>query len=168
MTQQTEEILDLVNENDEIIGSMPRSEVYAQNLHNFRVINCFIKNSEGRLWTPRRQAHKRLFPNALDMSCGGHVSSGETYDEAFAKEMSEELNIDVSKVTYKVLGTMTPKDGVNTFMTVYEIISDTAPAYNEDDYSGYEWLSPAEILERLASGETSKDDLPVLIKKFYM
>ncbi len=168
MTQQTEEILDLVNENDEIIGSLPRSEVYAQNLHNFRVINCFIKNSEGKLWIPRRQAHKRIFPNALDMSCGGHVSSGETYDIAFAKEMSEELNIDVSKVTYSVLGTMTPKDGVGAFMTVYEIISDTVPTYNEDDYSGYEWLSPAEILERLASGDTSKDDLPVLIKKFYM
>ena len=52
MTTQTEEILDLVNENDEIIGNMPRSEVYAKNLNNFRVINCFIKNKEGKLWIP--------------------------------------------------------------------------------------------------------------------
>lgn len=168
MTPETEEILDLVNENDEIIGNMPRSEVYAQDLHNFRVINCFIKNSEGKLWIPRREAHKKLFPNALGISCGGHVSSGETYDIAFAKEVIEELNIDISKIDYEVLGTMTPKDGVNAFMTVYEIKSDIVPTYNEDDFSGYEWLLPAEILERLASGDTSQDDLPVLIKKFYM
>lgn len=168
MTTQTEEILDLVNEKDEIIGSMPRSEVYAKNLNNFRVINCFIKNSEGKLWVPRRQANKRLFPNALDVSCGGHVSSGETYEVAFAKEMSEELNINISKTTYKILGTMTPKDGASAFMTVYEIESDVVPNYNPDDFISYEWLTPEEVMGKLADGDISKDDLPKILKRFYL
>jgi isopentenyldiphosphate isomerase len=168
MTQPTEEILDLVNENDEVIGTMPRSEVHSQGLHNYRVINCFIKNSEGKLWTPRRQPTKRLFPNGLDFSCGGHVSSGETYLDAFAKEMSEELNIDITKVTYKELGFCSPlKDGVSSFMRVYEITSDTVPDYNPEDFSSYEWLYPEEVLQKIEQGEKTKGDLSKLIRKFY-
>lgn len=168
MTQQ-EEILDLVNEHDEIIGNMPRSEVYAQGLHNYRVINCFIRNSEGKLWIPRRKPTKKLFPNGLDFSCGGHVSSGETYLEAFQKEMLEELNIDVTVTPYTELGICTPKkEGVSAFMHVYEIQSDVTPNYNPEDFSGYEWLSPLEILAKLEAGDNSKDDLPKLIRKFYL
>ncbi len=166
---QQEEILDLVDENDEVIGAMPRSEVYSKGLNNHRVINCFIKNSEGKLWTPRRQPTKRLFPNGLDFACGGHVSSGETYLEAFAKEMSEELNIDITKVIYKELGFCSPlKDIVSSFMRVYEIISDTAPDYNPEDYSGYAWLSPQEITEKINSSIPAKGDLPKLIHRFYL
>lgn len=166
---QTEEILDLVNDQDEVIGSMPRSEVHAQQLTNYRVINCFIKNSEGKLWIPRRQPTKKLFPECLDVSCGGHVSSGETYKEAFQKEMMEELNIDITATPYKELGACTPlKDGTSAFMYVYEIESDTVPAYNPEDFQSYEWLAPKEVLLKLEQGDKSKDDLPRLIRKFYM
>lgn len=169
MTQPTEEILDLVNKNDEVVGTMPRSEVYEKGLSNYRTINCFIKSSEGKLWTPRRQPNKRLFPNGLDFACGGHVSSGETYLEAFAKEMSEELNIDVSKTPHKELGSCTPdKDGVSSFMRVYEITSDVVPDYNTEDFSSYEWLYPEEIIQKIEEGEKTKGDLPKLIRKFYL
>ena len=66
-----DEYLDLVNEKDEVIGKKLRSEVYAEGLSNFRVVNAFLVNSEGKLWLPRRGAHKRIFPLCLDMSMGG-------------------------------------------------------------------------------------------------
>jgi hypothetical protein len=46
---QQDEILDLVNEDDVVVGSLPRGEVYEKGLNNFRVINCFVKNKEGLL-----------------------------------------------------------------------------------------------------------------------
>ena len=138
-------------------------------MHNFRVIDAFIKNKEGKLFVPRRQAHKRLFPLALDTSVGGHVSSGETYLEAFAKEAREELNLDMTQVNYKVLGTMNPAvDGVVAFMTVYEIQSDETPNYNSDDFVEHYWLTPIEIMERLSNGDISKENLPKILKKFYL
>ncbi len=165
----TDEILDLVDENDQIIGSMERGEVYKNNLNNFRVINCFIKNSEGKIWIPKRQLNKRMFPDCLDVSCGGHVSSGESYEEAFRKEMREELNIDIDKTPYKILGICTPKiDRVSAFMTVYEISQDDTPQYNPEDFQSYEWIEPTEILSRIKNGSKSKDDLPILVKKFYL
>ena len=54
-----DELLDLVDENDHVIGVMRRSEVYGKKLRNIRVINAFIVNSKGELWIPRRTAHKR-------------------------------------------------------------------------------------------------------------
>jgi isopentenyl-diphosphate delta-isomerase len=164
-----DELLDLVNEHDEIVGVMERGEVYASGFSNFRVINCFIKNKQGQIWTPVRQSNKRIFPNALDMSCGGHVSSGETYLEAFKKEMMEELNIDIEKVGYKILGKCTPhQDNVSAFMEVYELVSDEAPNYNPKDFQGYEWLYPEEVLKKIENGTASKEDLPKLITKFYL
>lgn len=168
-TAYEEEILDLVDGNDKVIGSMERNEVYAKGLSNFRVINVFLRNNEGKLFIPRRQLTKRLFPGRLDVSCGGHVSSGETYLEACKKELSEELNIDLLTVTYKILGTMNPhNDGVSAFMTVYEIETDDTPDYNSEDFSEHYWLSPQEIMDRIANGDTAKGDLPKLLKKFYL
>ena len=167
---QTDEILDLVNDNDEIIGSMERGEVYKNNLNNFRVINCFIKSSEGKLWIPLRQHNKRMFPNSLDVSCGGHVSSGESYLDAFKKEMREELNIDTDTIQYKVLGKCNPEvDNVSAFMTVYEIVQDVAPEYNPDDFQSYEWIAPKDLVKDTEDGtRKSKDDLPKLVRKFYL
>lgn len=163
-----EEILDLVNEDDEVIGNIPRNEAYEKGLHNFRVINCFIKNKDGKLWIPRRQNNKRLFPSALDVSVGGHVSSGETYEEGFIKEAQEELNLDVTKIPYKVLGRLNHKnDGVSASMMVYEIESDDVPNYNKEDFTEYYWLTPQEIFQRLVSGDISKEDLPKLLNIFY-
>lgn len=162
------EILDLVDLNDHVIGVMERGDVYAQKLTNFRVINVFLRNTDNKLFIPRRQLSKRLFPGRLDVSAGGHVSSGETYFEACKKELREELNIDLDSVQYSILGMLNPhNDSVSAFMTVYEIRTDVTPAYNPDDFSEHYWLTAEEVLVRLEQGDTSKGDLPKLLKKFY-
>ncbi|HEY5220929.1 MAG TPA: NUDIX hydrolase [Candidatus Paceibacterota bacterium] len=163
-----EEILDLVDENDQVVGSKPRSEVYAEGLSNFRVVNAFIVNSEGKIWIPRRAANKRLFPLGLDMSMGGHVSSGESYEEAFGRELEEELGLNAEATPHPLLGHLSPnKDGVSAFMNVYEIKSDSIPNFNKSDFIEYYWLTPEELLKKLATGDKSKSDLPKLVKKFY-
>ncbi len=163
-----DEYLDLVNEADEVISKKLRSEVYAEHLSNFRVINAFVVNSKGELWIPRRAADKRIFPLCLDMSVGGHVESGETYDQTFKRETQEELNIDTDKVEYKLLGHLTPqKDNVSAFMQVYEIKMEDTPSYNLEDFIEYFWLTPGDFFKRLAQGEKTKGDLPTLIRHFY-
>ncbi len=165
---QQDEVLDIVNENDEVIGTKTRSEIYKESLKNFRVINAFIVNSERKLWIPRRTAHKRYTPLCLDMSLGGHVEIGESYEGAFKRELQEELNLNADNVPYHLLGYLTPqKDAVNAFMNVYEIKMDMTPDYNKDDFIEAFWLTPRELYDKLAKGDKSKADLPILVKKFY-
>lgn len=164
-----DEYLDLVNEKDEVIGKKWRSEVYAEGLSNFRVINCFLVNSEGKLWIPRRTAAKRLFPSCLDVSMGGHVESGEDYDFSFKRELAEELNIDADTTPWKMIGHLSSiEDGVSAFMNVYEIQTDEVPNFNPDDFTEYYWLTPEELLQRIADGDGAKGDLPKLVRKFYL
>lgn len=166
---QDDEKLDLVDAEDVVIGNKLRSAIYAEDLSNFRVINAFIRNSKGQLWIPRRTANKRLFPSCLDVSVGGHVESGTTYDETFYKETMEELNLDINTVPYRLLGKLTPhKDHVSAFMQVYEISSDIAPDYNKDDFTEFFWLTPKDFFERFKQGERVKGDLPQLIRAFYL
>jgi isopentenyl-diphosphate delta-isomerase len=163
-----DEYLDLVDENDNVIGRKLRSEVYAEGLSNFRVINAFVKNSHGELWVPRRGPNKRIFPNALDMSVGGHVESGEDYDTSFARETKEEINVDIAKVPWKFLGKLTPQEhGVSAFMQVYEISCEEVPSYNPDDFTGFYWLTPEALLERIHSGDKTKGDLLKLVQRFF-
>lgn len=170
LTSQMDEFLDLVDENDRVIGRKLRSEVYAEKLSNFRVVNAFIVNSEGKLWIPRRAPTKHLYPLGLDMSMGGHVESGEEYEEAFKRETREELNIDLNseKILYRLLGHLTPdQNGLSAFMNVYEIQMDEAPSYNTDDFVEYFWLTPEELLGMIEKGEKAKSDLPIVVRNFY-
>lgn len=163
-----DEYLDLVDENDAVTGKKRRSEVYAEHLSNFRVVNAFLINSKGEIWTPRRTATKRIFPLCLDMSMGGHVESGETYEQTLKREIQEELNIEIDKVPHRLLGHLTPqKDGVSAFMNVYEVKMEQAPDFNKDDFLEYFWLRPEALLERIKSGDKAKGDLPKLVEIFY-
>lgn len=163
-----DELLDLVDDADNVIGTVLRSETMAKKLSHFRVINAFIINSKGQIWTPRRAATKRIFPLCLDMSVGGHVGAGEPYDLAFERETEEETGIKIADVKWRTLGKLTPpQHGVSAFMTVYEIEAEAVPQYNTSDFTEFFWLTPAELLQKLADGDKGKGDLITLVKHFY-
>lgn len=168
MRDMFEELLDLVDADDNVIGVKSRDEIYAEHLKNFRVINVFLVNSKGEIWIPRRTATKKLYPLCLDMSVGGHVQSGESYDEAFHRETFEELNINTAEISVRLLGHLTPAlHDVSAFMNVYEIQTDETPKYNPDDVMEGVWISPDELQQRIAAGEKVKSDLPKLLKIFF-
>jgi isopentenyl-diphosphate delta-isomerase len=165
---EADELLDIVDSGDHVIGQQWRSQIYREEASNFRVVNAFLKDLQGRLWIPRRSAAKRIFPLCLDMSMGGHVASGENYHAAFVRELQEELNLDACLLDWRILGRLTPQThGVSAFMTVYEIRSDQPPVYNRADFCEAFWLTPDEMLAVLANGDKAKDDLPRLVRFFY-
>ena len=163
-----DELLDIVDEQDNVIGQKRRSSVYREGLSNFRVVNAFIVNSKGQLWIPRRTYHKIIFPGHLDLSMGGHVESGESYETAFARELKEELDLDIGQIEYSILGYLTPSGHqISAFMKVYQIKYEKSPNYNTNDFLEYFWLTPQELLTRIDRGEPAKDDLPKLVQFFY-
>jgi len=164
-----DELLDIVDADDHVIGQRLRSELYANKQSNFRVINAFIVNDKGQLWIPRRTADKRVYPLHLDVGVGGHVGAGETYQQAFAREVQEEINLNVEKHPYTDLGHFTPhQHNVSAFMHVYKITYNQTPPYNPHDFTEYYWLYPQEIIERITTGEKAKGDLSKLIKLLFL
>ena len=88
-----EEYLEVVNENGEIVKSMPRSEVHGDPSLMHKVVHILVFSSKGELLLQKRSMDKDVAPGMWDTSVGGHVSSGETLDEAVSREMEEELGI---------------------------------------------------------------------------
>jgi isopentenyl-diphosphate delta-isomerase len=163
-----DEHLDIVNNDDMVIGSQWRSEAYKEKRSNFRVINGFIRNSKNQLWIPTRSAHKALFPLCLDASVGGHVQAGEPYEQAFIRELEEELNIKACDTNYTCLAHLQPHaHNVSAFTYVYEISTDITPSYNTDDFIDYEWLTPEELMYKITHGTPSRGDLIKLIHFAY-
>lgn len=163
-----DELLDLVDLQDQVIGQAPRSEVYAQKLNNFRVVNLFLINDQEQLWIPRRTANKKLFPLSLDTSMGGHVSSGESYEQALKRELQEELNIELDQIDYQMVGKLNPQaHGTSAFMQVYLIRTNYTPNYNQQDFCESYWLSPADLLVWIKQGEPCKGDLPIIVRQLF-
>ncbi|GGT75905.1 NUDIX hydrolase [Streptomyces lateritius] len=92
MIRPAEEILDVVDENDEVIGQAPRAEVYARGLIH-RCAFVLVRDADDRIFVHRRTPTKPLFPSLYDMFVGGVVGAGESYEEAALREAEEELGV---------------------------------------------------------------------------
>ncbi len=87
-----EELVDLVDDDDCVIGRVTRAQMRAANLLH-RNVAVLCKNSNGDIYVQQRSAHKDLFPSCYDMFVGGVVSAGESYAAAAKREIAEELGI---------------------------------------------------------------------------
>jgi isopentenyl-diphosphate delta-isomerase len=165
-----DEVMDLVDQNDEVVGSITHDKIYdRQNVgQNFiRAANVFLINDKGQLWIPKRTAHKKIAPNGLDYSAGEHVQAGETYRAAAVRGLQEELNLDVAANDLTFIAKRVPADDGSIYFTeLYTLSYNDVPDYNPEDFVSYEWLAPAELLTILARGVPSKPSLATAVELY--
>lgn len=107
------EYFDLVDEKDNIIKKIKETEQVQPS--KLRFINIIIIDENKKIIVPK---NRRIFPNCYDFSVGGHVNSGESYEQAAYRELKEELNIENVKLIE--IGYFNPyKDNVDTFSKLY-------------------------------------------------
>jgi isopentenyldiphosphate isomerase len=87
-----EELVDIVDEDDRVIGRTTRAHMRRDNLLH-RVVAILCRNRDGKIYVHRRTATKDLFPNLYDMWTAGTVGAGESYEAAAKRELEEELGI---------------------------------------------------------------------------
>jgi 16S rRNA (adenine1518-N6/adenine1519-N6)-dimethyltransferase len=90
--QHDGEQFDIVDENDNVIGTKLRSEVHAQNLLH-RAVHILVFNDAGELLLQKRSAWKDREPCKWDSSAAGHLEPGESYQAGAIRETEEELGI---------------------------------------------------------------------------
>ena len=87
-----DEIVTIVDEQNRVVGAMPRSVMRTRRLpHRATYILTF--NSRGELYVHKRTLTKDVFPGFYDAVAGGVVLAGESYETGAARELEEELGI---------------------------------------------------------------------------
>jgi len=89
----SDEMLDLVDDEDRVVGRARRSEVHGNPDRLHRVVHVLVFDREGRIFLQKRGPGKLVQPNRWDTSVGGHVDAGESREAAVRRELAEELGI---------------------------------------------------------------------------
>src|SRR6476659_666061 len=97
-----DELFDVVNERDEVIGQLARKEVHRRGLRH-RAVHVLIYNSKGEVFLQKRSKHKDTFPQRWDSSAAGHLNPGEDYDACAPREVQEELGFTLRGSLERVL-----------------------------------------------------------------
>lgn len=92
LPQSGDEVFDVVNEADEVVGRATRREVHERNLLH-RAVHVFVVNRHGELLLQKRSRFKDVHPGVWDSSVAGHLDAGEDYAAAAVRELEEEMGI---------------------------------------------------------------------------
>jgi 8-oxo-dGTP pyrophosphatase MutT (NUDIX family) len=154
-----DEILDIVDENDQVIGQSPRGEAYARGLRH-RCVFIQARDAEGRVFVHRRTPTKLVFPTHHDMFVGGVVGAGESYDTAALREAEEELGVS-GLPQPQHLFTFLYDDGAGRtwWSAVYEVRCELPVRPQAEEVAWYDFLPEAEVERRLGDWEWVPDGL---------
>lgn len=88
------ELLDLVDEGDRVIGTVLKGETERDPTLIHREVAILIHRGDELLWQ-LRSAAKTVMPSTWDIACAGHVGAGDGPDAAAARELREELGLEL-------------------------------------------------------------------------
>jgi isopentenyldiphosphate isomerase len=92
----SEEIFDVVDEKDEVVGCAPRGEVHRRGLKH-RAVHILVFNEKGQVFLQKRSMKKDCSPGAWDSSSSGHLDRGEDYDSCAVREVFEEIGVRLAR-----------------------------------------------------------------------
>ena len=141
-----EEIFDIVDDQDRVIGQRPRSEVHRRKFWH-RAVSIFVFDSRGRLLLQQRSATKDEYPLCYTSSASGHVSAGEDYDETAPRELQEELGL--TTPLERLAKFPAGPETANEFTVLYRSITDTPPRFDPSEIASGAFYELTEIDEWL-------------------
>ena len=132
-----DEIVDIVDGNNVVLGNVSKQEAHKKGLLH-RCVIAMIKNSKGE-WLLVKQASDRQDAGQFVAPVGGHVTSGESQDDALKREAEEEVGF-VDHFTFTFIGSGVFDRHVigrheNHLFLMYEIQSDVEPKLNHESES---------------------------------
>ena len=88
----SEEIFDVVNAQDEVVGHRVRHEVHRLGLMH-RAVHVLVFNAQGEVFLQKRSLKKDIAAGKWDSSSSGHLDRGEAYDDCAVREVREEIGL---------------------------------------------------------------------------
>ena len=144
-----DELLDLVDGNDNVIGEVWKSEAHSDPSKIHREIAIAVFNQKGEVLIQQRSLKKKTGPGEWKVSAAGHVEAGEDPKKACVREVKEELGIRVDPIYFTKSFVEDSKHNESKFYWIYyAIVTDTPDLLLDDDeVADVKWIRPEDLIK---------------------
>ena len=140
----SEEIFDVVNEHDEVIGQNTRREVHRLGLKH-RAVHVLVFNARGEVFLQKRSMKKDLAAGKWDSSASGHLDTGEAYDACAVREVREEIGLTLAPPPERLFKIDACRETGWEFCWVYHGASEGPFTLHPDEIETGGWFAPAAV-----------------------
>jgi len=162
----SEEIFDIVNERDEVIGQRPRREVHQLGLWH-RAVHILVFNARGEVFLQKRSMLKDTAKGKWDSSTSGHVDSGEDYDTSAVRELGEEIGLYVNTTPQRLFKIDACKETGWEFCWIYRCESEGPFVLHPEEIETGAWFAPETVTRWVEEKPMDFARAFVLIWKIY-
>jgi isopentenyldiphosphate isomerase len=157
------EFLDVINEQDDVVGRASIAEIYEKKLMH-RIVHILLFHPDGRVALQLRSREKFFCPEHWSTPVGGHVQAGESYEVAALREYDEELGA-TSPLTW--LGADPyESNSLKKIFGVFRTVSSGPFVLNEREVARVDFFTLPQIHAMIAAGEKFNPELLFLLDKY--
>jgi isopentenyldiphosphate isomerase len=157
----TEELVDIVDDDDNVIATVTRSEMRAQRLQH-RSVGIAVLSSDGRLLIHRRSDTKDIWPGWWDIAAGGVVAAGESYEDAARRELAEELGIVGASLEFVGPGHYVDAE-LAAICRGYRVVHDGPFTFADGEVAEARWVTFDELDVMMATHRFLPDSIALLL-----
>lgn len=156
--------IDVVDEQNQVIGKAPLTDVYTQKL-NHRVAHVLIFNDRGEIFLSQNSAKHDYCPGHWTLSANTTVLAGESPEHAAQRALSLWLG---ASIPLKQIHE-TPYDHykIRKFVTVFRGQSQGPFPLNKNLASTGKWFSIADVLDLVRKNQLVHPELAHVIEQLY-
>lgn len=147
------ELVVLVDEKNNEIGTASKETVHTQNTPLHRGFSLFLFNSKNELLLTRRALSKQAFPGVWTNTACGHPAPKESVIDAAKRRLKDELNIIVSdiKEVWPYRYRFADANGIveNEICPILMAHADINPTPNPHEVEEWKWMPWQEFLDEV-------------------
>lgn len=158
-----DEVVERVDAQDRVLGPVSRREAVREGwLHRVAVAVCH--DPQGRILVHRRASEVPRFPGHYEVGVGGALGVGESYEQAAARELAEELGVSAGvRFRFKFLN----RSGLSPhWLGVCDAVVARAVTPDSQEVAWHGWLNESD-LPRILREWTFTPDSPEILDRYF-
>ncbi len=158
MTAGTEEVVILVDEAGNALGTTPKATVHHQSTPLHLAFSCYVFDPDGRLLVTQRALHKPTWPGVWTNTVCGHPAPRESLAEAVRRRAVQELGMELDQLqltlpAFRYEATMANGVRENELCPVFTAVSSSPARPDPAEVADSVWVPWTEFRDSVLAGE---------------